>query len=74
MLDTMLFISHPPFKETYNLLNSFSQAEQKQLIINQLFKQATFIKWIMDEKGISFDRIKEITCFFDDEAKKMYRI
>lgn len=74
MLDTMRFISHPPIKETYNLLISFSQAEQKQLLINQLFKRATFIKWIMDEKGISFDRIKDITCFFDDEAKKMYRI
>lgn len=37
-------------------------------------KRATFAKWIMDEKGISFDSIKDITCFFDDEAKKMYRI
>ncbi|EOV0678603.1 hypothetical protein ACOII5_004179 [Cronobacter dublinensis] len=70
----VVYILRMDFKEIYNLLNSFSQAEQKQLLINQLFKRATFIKWIMDEKSISFDRIKEITCFFDDEAKKMYRI
>ncbi|ELY4512818.1 hypothetical protein ACI1BX_004152 [Cronobacter dublinensis] len=74
MQNFVLYILRVDFMETYNLLNSFSQAEQKQIIINQLFKRATFIKWIMDEKGISFDRIKDITCFFDDEAKKMYRI
>lgn len=70
----VVYILRMDFKEIYNLLNSFSQAEQKKLIIKQIFKRATFAKWIMNEKGISFDRIKDITCFFDDEAKKMYRI
>lgn len=44
------------------------------LYVSFFCKRDTFAKWIMDEKGISFDSIKDIICFFDDEAKKMYRI
>lgn len=70
----VIYILNQNFEEIYGLLDSFFEIEQKQLVINQALKDATFIKCIMDEKAISLEDIKDITCFFDDETKEMYRI
>lgn len=39
-----------------------------------LFKNAIFIKAIMDEKLIVWDNIKDIARLFDGEANRMYRL
>ncbi|ELY4815297.1 hypothetical protein SM100_004131, partial [Cronobacter sakazakii] len=70
----VIYILSKDFGEIYQFLNSFSELEQKRAIVNILFKNAIFIKAIMDEKLIVWDNIKDIICLFDDEANRMYRL
>ncbi|EPT8927775.1 hypothetical protein ACVS99_004190 [Cronobacter malonaticus] len=70
----VIYILSKDFGEIYHFLNSFSESEQKHAIVNLLFKNAIFIKAIMDEKLIVWDNIKDITCLFDGEANRMYRL
>ncbi|ELY4419508.1 hypothetical protein SMZ51_004139, partial [Cronobacter sakazakii] len=70
----LIYILSKGFGEIYQFLNSFSELEQKREIVNLLFKNAIFIKAIMDEELIVWDDIKDITCLFDEKVKEMYRI
>ncbi|EOI3446013.1 hypothetical protein ACMSWW_004080 [Cronobacter turicensis] len=70
----VIYILSKDFGEIYHFLNCFSELEQKRAIVNLLFKNAVFIKAIMDEKLMAWDNIKDIAYLFDDEAKKMYRL
>ncbi|HGC6391007.1 TPA: hypothetical protein ACI00M_004228, partial [Cronobacter dublinensis] len=70
----VIYILSNDFGEIHHFLNCFSELEQKRAVVNLLFKNAIFIKAIMDEKLIVWDNIKDITCLFDDEANKMYRL
>ncbi|EOC0004366.1 hypothetical protein ACI0X4_004276, partial [Cronobacter turicensis] len=70
----VIYILSKDFGEIYHFLNSFSGLDQKRSIVNLLFKNAIFIKAIMDENLIVWDNIKDIACLFDEEVKKMYRL
>lgn len=70
----VIYILSNDFGEIHHFLNCFSELEQKRAVVNLLFKNAIFIKAIMDEKLIVWDNIRDITCLFDDEANKMYRL
>ncbi|EPT7056357.1 hypothetical protein P2G72_18155 [Cronobacter sakazakii] len=70
----LIYILSKGFGEIYQFLNSFSELEQKREIVNLLFKNAIFIKAIMDEELIVWDDIKDITCLFYEKVKEMYRI
>ncbi|EOV0648030.1 hypothetical protein ACOIOT_003753 [Cronobacter turicensis] len=70
----VIYILSKDFGEIYHFLNCFSELEQKRAIVNLLFKNAIFIKAIMDEKLMAWDNIKDIAYLFDDETKKMYRL
>ncbi|EPN1932691.1 hypothetical protein ACTV70_004326 [Cronobacter dublinensis] len=72
--NVVIYILSNDFGEIHHFLNCFSALAQKRAVVNLLFKRATFIKAIMDEKLIFWDNIKDITCLFDDEANKMYRL
>ncbi|ELY3545918.1 hypothetical protein SMX27_004279 [Cronobacter turicensis] len=70
----VIYILSKDFGEIYHFLNSFSELDQRRSIVNLLFKNAIFIKAIMDENLMVWDNIKDIACLFDEEVKEMYRI